>query len=593
VSQDLQQLREANEAARLERETMLLRAESAALSAAAFPGMHVDEAQPMREAWGEMVPQTDYPRGDWDRQQGYNSLLWSTVGAQIGDRARGAEQLVFENEVDLARIRAIGRLLGNSSANAQAILNNLTSYILGTGYAYKAVAEEGETPAEDLLQTVQQIIGEVRRENRWWQREDDLFQRAHRDGEYFVGCYHVGAGHTQLRILEPEQFIEPDDPDRLISELGFGDRPMDWSFGVLTDELDLQNVFGYWCHWRTPQGRDEGRFFPRQNVVHCRRNVDENIKRGVSDFYAVYEQLLDAGKLLRNTTKGHAILAAIAFIREHAEGVTQSQVESMRSSNAWSRYSQNTGTEGNRTRYVHYYQPGTIVDTGHDTKYKPSPMAEQGVGQAMVTVEESVLRIAGSKWSMPSYMVTGNLTESAYSSTLAAESPFTKYCERQQIKHGNEFADVLWAALRIAYAAGRFDQHRVSFEDLRRQVKIEVKQPIVPGRDRNIETNRHKILRDSGIISDETWAAEEGYDLELEKSRGAEEHKSESPFGGGDQPGVSTQADKPDKGKAEGSLRFRESLDEAAALLWGNYPGIDSEQDAAKESPQAGTQDTA
>jgi hypothetical protein len=80
VSQDLQQLREANEAARLERETMLLRAESAALSAAAFPGMHVDEAQPMREAWGEMVPQTDYPRGDWDRQP--SGRLGPTAGLQ-------------------------------------------------------------------------------------------------------------------------------------------------------------------------------------------------------------------------------------------------------------------------------------------------------------------------------------------------------------------------------------------------------------------------------------------------------------------------------------------------------------------------------
>ena len=574
-SMTVDQLREQHESVRLRHEMAVMEAETAAISGIMSPGMHVDETAAMREAWGDRVAQQDYPSGQWDGSRGYDGLGWNTIGAQLGDRAAGAEQLVFQNEIDLDRIRAIGRLLGNSSVNARAVLNNLTSYILGVGYKYKAVAEEGEAPQEALLKTVQEILGEVRNENRWWEREVDLFQRCHRDGEYFVALYHVGGGHVQLRILEPEQNSEPNDPDAVNREYGLLDRPISWKFGIATDDDAAENIHGYWFRWRTPEGRDTGRFFDPSQITHCKLNVDIGIKRGITDFYPVYQQLLDAGVLLKNTVKGHAIMAAIAFIREHAEGVSQGSVETMRSSGAYARFNQATATEGTRTRIMHQYQTGTILDTGHGTKYKPSPMAEQGVGLAMVNVEEAVLRIAGTNWSMPAYMITGNVSEAAYASTLAAESPFTKYCERQQIYHGDEYAEIFWKALAIAHAAGRFDQHRMAFDEIKRLVKIEAKAPIVPNRDRNVESNRLLLLRNNGILSDASWAAKEGLDLEREQKLGAKEHVQENPLAGGDKPGQSVQKGKADKGKAEGSLREGD-LAEAAQLLWGNYPGPDT-----------------
>ena len=318
-------------------------------------------------------------------------------------------------------------------------------------------------------------------------------------------------------------------------------------------------------------------------MVHCRRNVDSNIKRGVSDFFAVYEQLIDAAKLLRNTARGHAIMSAIAFIREHGVGVTQAGVESMRSSAAWANYSQVTRTEGSRSRYTHYYQPGTIVDVPNGQKYQPGPMAGQGVGLAAVTVENAILRVAGTKWAMPSYMITGD-ADANYASTLVTESPFVKFCQRQQKWHKEHFVELIWKVLRIAHVAGRVGGGH-SFDELQRLLNIKVDCPIVHSRDRNIETNRRKVLCDEGVLSRATWAAEEGYDLAKEKALGAEPLAVNPQAAVGDKPGAPVEkethpqdqsGEQPFRGREQpAAAKYESRLSEAARLLWGSYPAAD------------------
>lgn len=572
---DLLQLREEHERLTLEREMAVLKVETAAINGANFPGMHISDVergnQQLQEAWGDMVPMDEYPTGSWDGASNPRaSGLWSTIGAQLGDRSFGQDEQVFTDEIEHARIRAIGRLLCNKSVNARAVQNNLTSYILSTGFSYKVVPEEGETPKPELIKAVQAIIKQVQADNKWWKRERQLFRRSRRDGEFFTALYHVGGGRTQLRTIEPEQVSAPDDPDAVVDYFGLPDLPWSWSFGIATDDDDMEKVHGYHVKWRTAEGRDTAQWFPESNMVHCKLNVDENIKRGLSDYYAVYEQLIDSAKLSGNTIKGHAIMAAIAFIREHATGVTQAQVESQQANSAWARYQVSTRTEGKRTQISQRFHPGTVIDVGKDTQYKSSPMAEQGVGLSMIAVNEAVLQIAATNWCMPGYMITGSTGDTAYAASLVVESPFVKYAESEQIDHAEEFVEIHWKAIQIAYAAGQLDQFGMTFEEIKATLKIKVDPPVVASRDRNVETNRRKILCDSGILSEETWSAEESYDRERELKRGAERKQTEAPFAGGDQPGKSVQG--ADKKKAEGSLR------EAAELLWRNYPGGDSER---------------
>ena len=109
---------------------------------------------------------------------------------------------------------------------------------------------------------------------------------------------------------------------------------------------------------------------------------------------------------------------------------------------------------------------------------------------------------------------------------------------------------VMWKVMRIAHSAGLFDEFALSFPAIKRLLKIKIDTPIVQSRDRNIETNRLKILNDSGLMSDETWSNEEGLDREQELSLGAERRAVAAPFAGGDKPGapVENQSREPQAG---------------------------------------------
>ncbi len=595
MSTAIAELQERVQVAQLEAEESRLKAEVAAIDGVVFPGMHAPAPVPLQEAWGDRVPWTEHPAGERDRVFGLGGRLAYSFGAEIGDRRDGSNQIVFSDETELARIRAIGRYLADCSANGQAVLENLTSYILGTGYTYKVVAQDGETPNEQLIVAVQAVVNEFLRENRWTiAKEEELFRRSRRDGETFTAIYHVGNGHVQMRVLEPEQITEPADPEELVSLAALPDIPLSYSYGIFTKDDDMEKIFGYAARFVTDAGRDQWVWYPESRIVHCKRNVDGNIKRGVSDFFSVYEQLIDAAKLARNVGRGHAIMSAIAFIRENATGVGQADAEGMRSAGAWSNYTQVTRNQGSRTRFTHHYEPGTILDVPPNQLYKPGPMAGQGVGEAAVTVENMILQIAGTKWAMPSYMITGT-TDTNYAATLVTEAPWIKYCQRQQKWHREHYAELIWKMLRIAHAAGRFYQFSVPFEQLQRLLNVHVEVPIVHSRDRTEETNRRKILSDKGLISDETWAAEEGYDLEREMEMGAEKQAPPpNPFGGnpfgdgedeeGDVAGFPVDKEthprdksgeqpfrgreQPDAAKYESASR----LSAAAELLWERYP---------------------
>jgi len=548
---------------------------------------------------GDPIPVMDYPHndnylGDW--RLNHYGMVGSVLGAQLGDRAQGENPIIFRNEIELTEIRAIGRTLADTSDNAQCVLNNLISYVVGTGYTYKAVASKRDSGADALVDQVQRCIDEFVSDNLYGaNREEELFRRARRDGEYFLALYHVGNGRVQSRIIEPEQVTTPLNEQEVAQTVGLMDRALSYSYGVVTPDCDLETPLGYHVVWRNPKphGRDTWQWFPESRMVHCKLNVDCNIKRGISDFFSVYEKLVDAAKLLRNTTKGHAIMSAIAFIREHAAGVSKSSVESMRSSDAWSQYTQVTRTEGSRTRYTHRYQPGTVLDVPFGQAYKASPLAEQGVGQSTVFVEEAVLRVAGSRWCMPSFMVSGDTSNASYATALVSESPFVKYCQRQQKVEKFHHADVLWKVLKIAHAFGRFNDFGVSWKQLQQLVSVAVETPIVAARNQNEETNRRKILKDSGVLSLETWTAEEGYDFEQEQERGAKKEEPPNPFGmanpanpfpGGDQPGQPVEKDthpldksgeQPFRGREQPEMaKYESRLAEAARLMWGDYPGL-------------------
>jgi capsid protein len=342
--------------------------------------------------------------------------------------------------------------------------------------------------------------------------ERELFVRSRRDGEFFLALSNMSQGPVAARVLEPEQITEPQNCRAIEDWLGT-DRPSSWSFGIHTDASDVQHVYGYHVRWN--ESGSDWDYLDASRVEHVKLNVDRNVKRGVSDFYAVRAHLEGVEKLLRNTREGAAVQAAIAFIREHAPGSSAGQIHSLAALNSVTDYTQPTKT-GSRTRYVTRYEPGTILDVAGGMQYKPGPLGASH-GPNFIAIGQAVMRTIGTRWCMPEYMVSGDASNANYSSSLVAESPFVRACEAEQRFFISRFRKILWKVIALAATAGRFARWNVDFETLRALVAIQIEAPTIAVRDQLAEAQTSEIEHRNGVLSKRTWAALAGRDYDTEQ----------------------------------------------------------------------------
>ncbi len=462
------------------------------------------------EAWGDLIDPLEYLRDDPDFGYG------EPVVSRRGDRAGGANRPFLQNESDLAMMRAAGRLLVETSPAAIGVVRCLGNYVIGSGFSYKAAQRTSDLQAQRAASVAQEVIDEFLDDNDWvGDLERELFLRSRRDGEYFLTLNADEAGRTHARLIEPEQITEPDNRRALDDWLQI-EEPTSWTLGIHTAESDVERRLGYFVKWNA-SGTDWD-YLPAAGVEHAKLNVDRNIKRGVSDFYAVRQHLEDAEKLLRNTRRGAAVQAAIAFIREHAPGVAPAQISTLRATEAEATYNE-PSFNGARRRYIQKYEPGTIIDVGKGQQYKPGPLGASH-GPNFIAIEQATLRMAGVRWCMPEYMISGDASNNNHASILEAGAPFTRNAEAEQAFYVRRFQRIIWKVLANAQRAGRFqgvDPKSKHIGELRRLLRVNIEPPSVAVRDRHQETLRRKMLFDAGVLSARTWAAQESLDYDKEQ----------------------------------------------------------------------------
>ena len=107
---------------------------------------------------------------------------------------------------------------------------------------------------------------------------------------------------------------------------------------------------------------------------------------------------------------------------------------------------------------------------------------------------------------MPEYLVSADAGNANYASTLVAESPFVKAAEAGQAFYVETFREALWKLVAARAANSRLSD----------RVRIAVQSPRVSTRDRESETRIRRMLHDAGLLSKQTWAAQEELDYETE-----------------------------------------------------------------------------
>ncbi|VTS03324.1 phage portal protein [Tuwongella immobilis] len=420
-------------------------------------------------------------------------------------RTLGRNYPLFQTEAELALLRAPARVLASSNSYAIGLMEGLTSYVISTGYRYRAASRRKANPApQELLDRCQDIIDEFEQRTEWHGGElpgleEELFVRSVEDGEFLLIHFPMPDGKVEVRTAEPEQLTQPPGSDL-----------REWSFGVRTLPEDTQRPLGYWIAW-DPANPADGEELPPERVTHFRRNVKRSIKRGMTDFsFDTFETLNSSAALLGSLAEGAAEQASIVSVMQHAIG-TKEDIQAFVDSDA--DFQERNPLNGQESP-VKRYRRGTHLHVPEGQTYVPPPNATNG--PVHLSILQACLRAAGVRWNAPEWLVSGDASNNNYASSLTAEAPFTRTIQRRQPQYAQAFRRTFWYVLEHhanthggIHAGGR----TWGWGEIQALVDILVEHPTAQVRNRLEEAQRNQIEIGLGIQSRQIAAAESGRDF--------------------------------------------------------------------------------
>lgn len=536
------------------------------------------------EAWGDTVDRTEFLR-DGAGLSNFGDLTRGRV-ALAADRMDGDNAPFWQSESELSLIRGVARVLATIDEVAIGALDNLTNYCIGTGFTYKATPKEATDPdAAVLAKRVQAVVDRLLDDNQWAQDgEREAFSQSRRDGEVYLALEHRGGPQVEIVPVDPGCVTQPDAGDQLAAYAGLPDVPLSWKYGIATPQNRTHRPLAYFVEWASGTGQDWD-LYRSCEMLHIKLNVDRVVKRGLSDYYAIYRNLDRAARLLGNTMEGASVQAAIAYIREHATGTTTDSIQDLVASRAdIKKVDPVTGKQRN----VAKMRPGTVVDVTAGLKYHAAPLGSPN-GPAFIDIVQAGFRVAGIRWTMPEYMISGDASNANFSSTMVAESPFVKATEARQSVYVAAYKRLAMRAVELVATRTTLLGSGMTPRLLWSLVELTVDAPEIAVRDRLEDHTIRKEEHDAGILSLETWAAEAGRDLEAEVRKGAKKAPPPpAPFGTfpgqppAQQPPTPPNAPEPPQGSpptqpttdpATAREAARKALvDDVIARIWAHYP---------------------
>ena len=467
------------------------------------------------------VPWQEYPQYDtWGmpRVGGFEvPYIWTNPD----DATEGRYRPYYENAHDVRRMMAEWRCLAKLPV-AQTALRKLSDYISCNGWdctVQPKDAYKDDPTAIQLAKLVQAAVDKILDHNKFIGGMDrTIHEKSRIDGNVYPTLYPEG-DCVRIELTDPGCILEPANKQPLERMCRTHGKLNGWWHGVhtvwnpLLKRDDVARPLGY--HAVYDRIGDQWAYLPSWRVQHIKRNVDENLARvGVGDFFFVVGELNAEAKIRRNTGEGAAALAAIIMIREHAEGVTQSTIESMVQNSSTTDYERSV-KDGTRTTYRQQLAPATVKDVPAGMKHSLGPMGTLNQ-PTYILVAQYVLRVLGNLWSMPEFMISGDASNNNYASILVAESPFVKYCEHEQNIYGGHAVEILWKGLRmlrgVSAPLAAYPWHVV-------RALIEINPVCTSPASRNMKelADTNAVLHDKGILSKRTWATDSGLDYDEEQ----------------------------------------------------------------------------
>lgn len=455
-----------------------------------------------------------------------------SIFEELGANCSGS-QINNDNEVfggenphetieDVREVLEIGDNLSRVSWGSNA-MNNRAYYIVDNGHGPVTVKpKEDSEGGEASAKRVQAFLNDWIKETGWYYRQAEVCNRLDRHGEVFDILQYQEDGILQLQFAEPVDLNDDADSEYQFVE----DSDLDFSedLGVRrTNDLMYKPVAyfidGAWYNdlqYNTKKNRLAE--FDADNVLiqHRKRNVLSRDNRGLNLYWPVREELTWAKKLLSNLMRVSSFQAAFGAIRTiseiHSADAVKSYLGTLQS-----------GTATGNTAEKYDVPAPSVVTVPASIKYE---FPETGAGTSNhIEMLVNLLRACASGMRLPEFMLTANVGEGNFASTLVSEGPFHKGMRFEQGQMIQEDERILYQALR--WAAER-SVDGISHEDIDR-IRIEVKAPRVQTRNRKEDYEVNKDLWEKRVISRKTLAASEDKDDEAEQAQIATEIPGEHP----------------------------------------------------------------
>jgi hypothetical protein len=479
------------------------------------------------------------------------------------DRRYGRFVPMFQTELELAILRAASRVIANTNSFAQALVNGLTSYVIGTGFTYEPRTKrnprtrESLDPSDYFADFLKDLWEDFQERNGWYgdgrpSYEEERFGRRIVDGESMTALFvDPDTGLCSLRVVEPEQVVQPP-----------GYSMYNANFGILSPQDDAQHHEAIWVFYGdnavsgtwvplfdTPPDHFSLEENPYQRVLHCRFNTPRSVKRGCPEFvFDTQDSFAIASNLRRNLGKGAAVQASYAILREH-EAMNESDVADMATALAdYQRVNPLNNNLENMKR-----AESAIVDAPKGMKFVDPPGGKNAAGH--VEILNAIILAAGGRWNALPWILGGKQETGGMTSgqnAQIAETPFGLSVQRAQRAEKGASVRIFWKVVEL-YCLVKGGIKGRSFEDLKQIVECHCEPRSIEFRDKDKKAGTDLALFKAKLKSGQTIQAEEGLDSDNEAENIAKWEEKYGPIVPEPQPGQPGANGKP--GGANGQVK--------------------------------------
>ena len=433
-------------------------------------------------------------------------------------------EIPYETIDDINRNILLGDDLGRTPWGTNA-KDNRAYYIADVGHEIVVKPKDDGTStssaSKEAVTRVKEFIDLWCEVNGWKLRQAEVQQRLDRHGEVFDILDYDPDGMVRVYFGEPVDISEdPDSPYQdLESNLPFQDilgvrRTNDVRYLPVAYFLD-GNWYPELAVTTKPTGErvippgvpEAALQGPAQLVLqHRKRNVLKNDPRGLTLFWPVRDELIWSKRLLANMMRVSGFQTAFGAIRyidkAHGTDAVQQYLRSIQG-----------GAAGAGEHEMFNMPAAGVVSVPSSVKYE---FPETGLSQEHhILVLVQLLRACAAGMKLPEFMLSANVSEGNFASTLVSEGPFHKAMRWEQSQMVSEDKRILLQALRHAAESGQFDLTPADID----RTMIELKPPRVQTRNRKEDFDVNHKLWESHGLSMKTLLSSEGHEYESEHAQ--------------------------------------------------------------------------